>query len=261
MSEMTEYPHATFCWPELVASDADAAKEFYAKLFGWTINDMPIGNDKIYSMASIDGKEVGALYQMWPEQEGQGVPTHWWSYVSVMDIEETVKKANSLGGQVIVEPMDVFDAGRMASVVDPGGAVFSLWQPMKHIGARLLNEHGALCWNELLTQDTEQASSFYTELFGWSTQDMDMGDMIYTIFMNGEKPAAGMMKLGPGSGDVPPNWLVYFAVNDCDLSADETTRLGGNVINPPVDIPNVGRFSVLSDSQGALFAIIKLTPM
>jgi predicted enzyme related to lactoylglutathione lyase len=261
MSEMTEYPPATFCWPELVASDSDAAKEFYAKLFGWTVSDVPLSNDQVYSMASIDGKEVGALYQMWPEQEGQGVPTHWGSYVSVPNIDETVKKAASLGGQAIVEPMDVFDAGRMASIIDPGGAVFSLWQPMKHIGARLVNEHGTLCWNELLTKDTEQASSFYTELFGWSTQDMDMGHMIYTIFMNGEKPAAGMIKLGQESGDVPPNWLVYFAVNDCDLSADETTRLGGAVINPPMDIPNIGRFAVLSDPQGAVFAIIKLTPM
>ena len=259
MSEVTEYVPGTFCWPELVASDVDKAKEFYSKLFGWDIKDNPIGEDMVYSMANIGGKEVGGLYPMWPQQQEQGVPTHWASYVSVANVDETVEKAESLGAAIIMEPFDVFDAGRMSAIIDPTGAVFSLWQPMKHIGAEIVNEHGALVWNELATNDTEKAKEFYTELFGWTADQMDMGEGgIYTVFMNGDWPAAGMMGISPQMGDMPPVWSVYFAVNDCDSSVEQAKSLGANIVVPSTDIPDVGRFSCLADPQGAVFSIIKL---
>lgn len=261
MSEMTEYAPGTFCWPELVAKDVDTAKGFYSKLFGWGYTDVPIGDEKVYTMASLKGKEIGAMYQMWAEQETHGVPTHWASYVSVSDADESSKRAKELGGEVFMEPMDVFDAGRMAMIADPTGAVVSLWQPLKHIGAGLLNEHGALCWNELLTNDTGPAGEFYAGLFGWSASEQDMGGMVYTVFMNGERPAAGMMKIDKSWGEVPPNWLVYFAVNDCDGCVEEARSLGGLILNGPMDIPGVGRMAVLMDPQGAVFAVIRLEPM
>jgi hypothetical protein len=261
MSEMKEYTPGTFCWPELIAMDSDKAKEFYSKIFRWSFIDVPIGDGKVYSMASIVGKNVGALYQMWSEQKEQGVPTHWGSYVSVANLDESAKETKSLGGEVIVGPMDVFDAGRMALIIDPTGAAVSLWQPVKHIGADIVNEHGALCWNELLTNDTAKASAFYTGLFGWTAVERDMGNMIYTIFMNGAKPAAGMMKIDKNWGDVPPNWVVYFAVNDCDACVKEAASLGGDVLSPPTDVPGTGRFAVMMDSQGAVFAVIRLEPM
>ena len=257
MSEIKEYTPGTFCWAELAAQDADKAKEFYTKLFGWAITDMPIGENMVYSMASINGKDAGAMYQMWSEQREQGVPPHWSSFISVSNVDESVKKARALGGTVIVEPMDVFDAGRMASIIDPAGAVVSLWQPVKHIGARIINEHGASCWNELLTEDTVKAGAFYTGLFGWTANEQDMGGMIYTIFMNGEKPAGGMMKIDKNCVEMPPNWLVYFAVNDCDGCIDEARSLGGKILAGPMDIAGVGRIASIIDSQGAAFAVIK----
>lgn len=259
MSEMTEYKPGTFCWPELVASDTGKAKDFYSKLFGWNITDVPIGEDNVYSMAAIGGREVGGIYQMWPEQAEQGIPTHWVSYVSVANVDEATEKAESLGANIIVEPMDVFDAGRMAVIMDPVGAVFSIWQAGQHIGARVVNEHGALVWNELATKDTEKAKEFYTEFFGWGVDDMDMnGGMIYTAFMNSDRPAAGMIAITADMGDMPSVWSVYFAVDDCDKGVEEAKSLGGEVVVPPTDIPEVGRFSFLKDSQGAVFAIIKL---
>ena len=261
MSEMKEYTPGTFCWPELIAIDSDRAKEFYTKLFGWNIADVPIGEGKVYSMASIKGKEVGALYEMWPEQKEHGVPTHWASYVSVSNVDEALKKVKASDGEIIVGPMDVFDAGRMALIADPTGAVVSLWQPVKHIGARLVNEHGALCWNELLTNDTAKASAFYTGLFGWTAHEQDMGGMIYTVFMNGDRPAGGMMKIDKNWGEVPPNWLVYFAVNDCDASVGLAQSMGGEAFSAPMDIPGVGRMAVMKDPHGAVFAVIKLEQM
>ena len=258
MSEMVQYEPSTFCWPELVASDSEKAKEFYSSLFGWSITDIPIGNDQVYSMAAIGGNEVGAIYQMWPEQEAGGVPTHWASYVSVSDVDESAKKAESSGGQVITGPMDVFDAGRMAALIDPTGAAVSLWQPLNHIGARLVNEHGALCWNELLTNDLKKSAEFYTALFGWTAGEQNIGGINYTVFMNGERPAGGMMEIAMERGQMSPHWLVYFAVKDCDVSADNALSLGGEIISPPADIPEIGRIASLKDSQGAVFAVIKL---
>lgn len=257
MSERSEYTPGTFCWPELVASDNDKAKEFYSKLFGWEITDVPIEHDNVYSMAYLKGKESAGLYQMCPEQEEQGVPTHWASYISVANIEEAVEKAESLGATIVVQPMEVFDAGRMAAIIDPTGAMISMWQPMKHIGATIVNEHGALVWNELTTNDTEKAKEFYTELFGWQAQDMDFNGITYTMFMNGDRPAAGMLPIQE-DWCVPPTWFVYFAVDDCDSIADEAVALGGTIVSPAKDLPEVGRTAFLADSQGGAFAVIKL---
>jgi predicted enzyme related to lactoylglutathione lyase len=132
---------------------------------------------------------------------------------------------------------------------------------MKHIGATIVNEHGALVWNELATNDTEKAREFYSELFDWTFDDMDIdvgGGMTYTMFMNEGRPAAGMMAIEENMGDLPPNWAVYFAVEDCDASVELANSSGGGGVVPPTDIPEVGRFAFMSDSQGAVFAIIKL---
>lgn len=181
------------------------------------------------------------------------------SYVSVNNVDETVEKAESLGATVVSGPMDVFDSCRMAAIIDPTGAILSVWQPMKHIGATIVNEHGALVWNELATNDKEKAKEFYTELFDWISDDMDMGGgMTYTMFMNDGRPAAGKMAIGADMGDMPPAWSVYFAVDDCDASVEVAEYSGGGVVVPPTDIPEVGRFAFMSDSQGAVFAIIKL---
>lgn len=258
MSEVTEYKPGTFCWPELVASDAGKAKEFYKSLFNWEIRDSPIGVDQVYSMAYIRDKKAGSIYQMLPEQSEHGMASYWASYVSVSNVEEAVERAKSLGASTFIEPMDVFDAGRMAAIQDPTWGIISLWQPLKHIGAEVVNEHGALCWNEYVTNDMKEAKEFYIELFGWAAQDMDYGGINYTVFLNSDRPAGGMMKIQEEWGDMPPTWFVYFAVNDCDAAVEKAKSLGGEALNAPMDIDGVGRIAYLKDSQGALFAIITL---
>jgi predicted enzyme related to lactoylglutathione lyase len=258
MPEVTEYKPNTFCWPELATSESAGAKKFYGERLGWSFHDDPVGPDAVYTMSLISDKNVGAMYELNQEMKSQGIPPHWLSYVSVTDVDATVAKAKTLGGTVIKEPLDVFDVGRMAVLQDPTGAVFALWQPRKHIGAQLVNEAGALTWNELMTKDVEKSGKFYTELFDWGTQTADMGGMQYTSFMNGDRPAAGMFQITEEMGDVPSNWMVYFAVDDCDQTADKAKSLGANIIVPPQDIPDVGRFAVATDPQGAAFAFIKL---
>ena len=118
---------------------------------------------------------------------------------------------------------------------------------------------GRFVWYELMTTDTGAAKAFYGKVVGWGTQDMPMPDMTYTMFLAGETPMGGLMDLPEASRKmgVPPNWMGYVAVNDVDASAAQAKRLGGTVNVPPTDIPDVGRFSVISDPQGSVLALFK----
>jgi predicted enzyme related to lactoylglutathione lyase len=259
MQETTKYAPGTFCWVELATTDGEAGKKFYTELFGWDFIDNPIGPGMVYTMLKLDGKDVGALYQL---NEGMGAPpgtpANWLSYVSVESADNSAGKIKELGGTLLKEPFDVFDVGRMAVVQDPTGAVFALWQPLKHQGAEAVNVPNSFCWNELATKDAKKAGDFYSGLFGWGKNVQQMGPMTYTSFINGERPAGGMYEPTPDMGNVPPHWLVYFAVDDCDAKAKKAGELGANTIVPPADIPGVGRFAVIQDPQGAAFGIIKL---
>lgn len=259
MTDMKQYPAGTFCWEELGTSDSEGAKKFYTELFGWEADDNPIPPDMVYTIFKLDGKNASAMYQLTGERKG--IPPHWLSYVSVDNADETAEQAQSLGGNVMAAPFSVFDIGRMAVIQDPTGAVFAIWQPLKHIGAQVANVPGAFCWNELLTNDKARAAEFYEKLFKWTTEAHGGGHGEYTEFFNNGRPAGGMMEIQPEWGQVPPHWGVYFAVSDCDKTAEHAKSLGASIIAPPTDIPNVGRFSVIRDPQGAVFSVIKLNQM
>lgn len=254
----TKYAPGTFCWVELGTTDATGAKKFYSELFGWEINDIPAGPDMVYTMLRLNGQDAAALYQMPPDMLAQGIPPNWLSYISVNSADESAQKAKASGATVLKEPFDVHDVGRMAVIQDPTGAIFALWQARAHRGAGIVNVPNSFCWNELATRDTAKAGDFYTSLFGWGTNVQQMGPMRYTSFINGERPAGGMFEPTPEMGDVPPNWMVYFAVDDTDAKADTARRLGAQILSPPNDIPGVGRFAIIKDPQGACFGIISL---
>jgi hypothetical protein len=255
MVEKKTYEPGTFCWVELATSDASAGKTFYTSLLGWTFQDMP-GGAGPYTLLKKNGKDVAGLYAIRPDQ--QGMPPNWSSYVSVESADQSAAKAKELGGTVLMEPFEVEDLGRMAVIRDPDGAFFSLWQPRQLAGAGVVNEPGAFCWNELYTTDPKKAADFYTGLFGWTrnARHMDFGE--YVIFEKGGSMMAGMMKTPKEWGPIPPHWLVYFAVDDADRTVENAKSLGANAMFPPMDIENVGRFSILTDPQGAGFAVIKL---
>jgi predicted enzyme related to lactoylglutathione lyase len=254
MQEVPEYKPGTFCWVELGTSDASAAKDFYSKLFGWNYDDKPMGPDGVYTMLMVKGKDAGGLYELMPDMKAQGIPPHWLSYVLVSSADETAAKAKATGATLLKEPFDVPGAGRMAVMQDPTGAVFAIWEGKEHKGAGICNVANTFCWNEVLTPDTQKAGDFYTNLFGWTKQQFG-GD--YTIFNNGDRGAGGMFQITAEMGPIPPNWMVYFAVDDCDAMVQKTTELGGKVLKAAEDIPTIGRYAVLQDPQSAAFAIIK----
>jgi len=198
------------------------------------------------------------LYQLMTDQVAQGVPPNWLSYISVTNADEATEKAKAAGATILKEPFDVMTVGRMSVVQDPTGAVFATWQAGDSPGAGIYNVPSSFCWNELMTTDTAKDKEFYTSVFGWGADTQNFGDLEYTMFSNGDRPAGGMLAITPEMGPIPPNWLVYFAVDDCDAKVQKATELGATVMKPADDIPGIGRFAILIDPQGAGFAIIKL---
>ena len=259
MPEFTQHLQGTFSWPELSTTDQKSAVSFYRGLFGWDVDDVPMGPDEVYSIFKLRGLDVGAGYTMRPEERNMGAPPHWNSYVSVTNVDEAVTRAEALGADVIAPPFDVMDAGRMAVLRDPTGAVFQMWQAGKNIGARVLAEPGALCWTELTTSDPGAAGKFYSSLFGWTAKHSSPDSpMPYTEFTvaGASHPSVGMMQKPPHlPKEMPSFWLPYFEGRDVDAVAERAKSLGGSVHFGPQDIPGTGRFVVLADPQGAAFAV------
>lgn len=252
----------TFCWIELAADDAAVAKRFYTELFGWSATDNPIGpgpND-IYTIYRLGGRDVAASYSMMPDQRAAGIPSNWLSYIAVESADDAAARARELGATLMSGPFDVMEHGRMAMVQDPAGAVFALWQAKSHAGVGVRGEAGSLGWNELATPDPDGAKAFYTGLFGWTADTQDMGTMHYTVFSGTEGMVGGMYQLTEQMQGMPPSWLPYFSVDDADAAAEKARALGAQVHVQPSDIPNVGRFSLLQDPQGAMFYVIKFLP-
>ena len=257
MPTVTSHRPGSFCWVELMTNDQPAAKNFYTKLFNWTFDDAPISDGEFYTMLHLNGKGVGALYQRGKNQ--QNIPPHWNCYVTVANVDDAAKKAESLGGKTILPPFDVMDVGRMAVIVDPTGAALCLWQAKKHFGAAVINEPGAMCWHELGTTDESSAGKFYAQLFGWGIKPLPTTPP-YTVFSNAGTDIGGMYLLAGSMAGIPPHWLPYFQVTDCDATVKQAMSMGAKTIVPPMDIPGTGRFAYVQDPQGAVFAVIKLNP-
>jgi predicted enzyme related to lactoylglutathione lyase len=260
MSKPSHSP-GSFCWFECGSTDAAAAKAFYTELFGWNAVDVPMPGDTgvHYTLLKVGDEDMAGLYPLAGPQF-EGVPSNWTTYVMVESADETTERAVSLGATTVAPPMDVPGVGRIAFLQDPTGAHIGLFQPGDHSGsAQPGSVHGAMGWSELATRDTEKAKAFYTELFGWGAKVDDKGPMPYTEFQVGGKSIGGMMAMTEQHGEAPPHWLPYVLVDDCDSSAAKVTELGGHILVPPTDIPDVGRFSVFNDPTGACLAIIKLT--
>ena len=248
MPQVSAYEPGSPCWADLGTTDWKAARNFYTALFGWTVNEIPMGeNVPPYVMFQKEGKDVCALYQGDP-----GMPVFWLTYVAVRNADESAKKARQLGATVHKEPFDVFDIGRMAVLGDPQGAGFALWEEKKNPNAAPAEGTGTRGWVELHTTDTRSAQTFYTSLFGWRPKVSPD----YTEFHVGSRAVGGMMQTHEGE---PPNWLNYFMVDDVDATVKRAKSLGAKMCMDPMDIENVGRFSVITDPQGAFFAVIKLT--
>jgi len=280
MPERDGYIPGVPCWVDTSQPDPEAAVDFYRVLFGWDFEDvMPEGSGGEYFVARIRGREVAALGTI---PESLPPAATWNTYVWVESADETASKVRDSGGSVVMEPFDVMDFGRMAEFTDPEGTAFCVWQAKEHQGARIVNEHGSLNFNDLNTRDVEGAKSFYGSVFGWQTLELGDGFQMWTLPGYGdhleesnpdlrknqtevgapegfEDVVASIIPMGDDQPDVAPHWGVTFAVDDADAVADKATELGGTVVLPPMDAPWV-RMTVIADPQGATLTASKFVP-
>lgn len=252
MPEFTSYRPGTACWVDLSSTDVKESVEFYGQLFGWRaeFDDRPETGG--YGTFRRHGMAVAGLGPTMAE--GQS-PT-WNTYFSTDDVAKTVMTVREAGGTVVVEPMEIMEEGTLAVFQDPTGAYFSAWQPGRQAGARLAGEPGTLNWVELATRDAATAKEFYHQVFGWAADDKEMGGMPYTTFMLAGDPVAGMIPMGEQfPAETPPHWLVYLGTADVDAATAMARGLGARELYGPQDIPDMGRFAVLADPKGAIFAL------
>jgi hypothetical protein len=238
----------------LQTTDQKAAKSFYGELFGWVFDDQDMGQGTTYSLALKDGELVAAISPQQAEVVAQGLPPFWNTYITVEDVDAATAAVEAAGGQVYAQPFDVTQAGRMSVVADPSGAMVNFWQAGQHIGATLVNEPGALIWNELLTDNGEAAYAFYDEVLGLTAEKSDMGGSPYILFKLGDEMVAGSM--APPMEGIPNHWHVYFAVESIEPALDKARQLGGKVLNGPMATP-IGPMATISDPQGAVFSLFE----
>jgi uncharacterized protein len=262
MPNIDRHKPGAFCWVELATSDQNAAKSFYSSLFGWNVNDMPMGPNEFYTIFRLQGRDAAAACTLRPDQRSRGVPPHWLLYVAVDNADAAATRAAQLGAQVLAPAFDVMDAGRMAVVQDPTGAVFCVWQAKNNPGAGITGVPGTLCWCDLNTHDQGGARKFYSDLFGWKTTDDtdDNPPSGYVHIQNGEDFIGGISPPAFVNPHVPPHWMPYFLVADCDASLAKAKDLGAKVYMEPQTLEEVGRFAIVADPQGAGFAIFQANP-
>jgi uncharacterized protein len=257
MANIDTHPAGSFCWVELHTTDQNAAKNFYDALFGWVPQDMPMGPDGVYTIFKLQGRDAAAGCALRPDERSQGVPPHWMIYITVENADAAATKAQQLGGKILAPAFDVMDAGRMAVVQDPTGAIFCVWQANKSTGIGIAQVAGTLCWADLSTPYPKRASDFYAGLFGWLLISDPKDPSGYLHIKNGEHFIGGIPPGAHRKPGVPPHWLAYFQVDDVDASASKAKQMGANLYLAPMTMEGVGRMSVIADPQGAVFAIFK----
>ena len=279
MREREGFPAGVPAWIDTRPADPERAADFFAGLFGWQLENRAPSGSPSYLVATLDGREVVAIGSRLagaPESEA------WTTYIAVEDADATAAKVRDLGGTVISDASDLFDAARVAVCADPSGAVFGLWQPGTIKGAQVVNAPGSWNFSELNTDDVEGATRFYAALFGWEVDVVDMGAMSgnmvrlpgYADFLEQFDPGirkrhadfgappgfsecvAWILPLKPGAS---PHWGVSFAVADTDAVAARARELGGTVEVEPFDIPPV-RSAVIRDPGGAQFTANSFSP-
>jgi predicted enzyme related to lactoylglutathione lyase len=251
------HPHGLFTWTDLASPDPPAAIDFYGSVFGWeatAVGDADLGTG--YTMFSIDGKNVAGMGKLSAEQQAQGWPPMWSSYVNVDDVDAVAAKAAALGADVVMPPMDIMDTGRMSYLMDPTGAALGLWQPGTHGGADLFNSHGALTWNELATRDAAAAGEFYASLLPWRLDRQDIDGFPYTMIYLNDQSNGGIYTMDDSMpAEVPAHWVVYFGNDDTDETVARVIAGGGRVVMRAADTP-FGRVAAVTDLHGAGFRII-----
>ncbi|WP_436774966.1 VOC family protein [Yinghuangia sp. YIM S09857] len=255
----TQYTPGSPIWVDLATPDLDASAAFYSEVLGWEFESQAeaAGN---YGVFRLDGRIAAAAG---PCREDGGAAA-WTLYFHTADADALAKAVERAGGAVRYPPSDVFGAGRTAHFADRAGARFAAWQPGDVKGLEVVDDAGSLAWTELLTADTVGATEFYGAVFAWQFGLAPVPGIDYTVITpaaqeGGGRETGGIVALPPGvpGSDAAPQWYPYFEVGDCDTAVERAVGNGASVIVAADDLPGVGRMTMLADSFGARFNVIK----
>ena len=251
MPTRDSYSEGIPCWVDLATSDIDRASTFYGALLDWDFVSGPTAEGYVMAMRNdLVAAGLGVL----PDRETSPV---WSTYFAVDDADLTAEKIAMAGGELSSSTADVGTLGRMAFAIDPTGAQFGIWQAGEHFGAAIVNEHGGLNWNELVTDEPQLALAFYTAVFGHGTETASTpGGREYSMLKVGPREIAGV--IAPRKPRKKSEWTVYFAVDDAAKAGTTATEAGGEILFGPIDQPEVGTFVGLRDPLGASFTVIQL---
>lgn len=241
-----------FCWFSLMSQDTGAANSFYQSLLGWEVQKHSIEGTGETTIYSAQGQTFGNPVSL--AEDSSSIPSHWIPYIAVADVDESCTQVEALGGKVCIPAFDMPSIGRTAIVNDPAGTPFHLFTPAdKNEDMNMTGEEvGQVCWLELMLEDPTLVIPFYKELLGWDVSEpMPMnGGAYYSLDIGGNK-IGGFMKRPDDAPEMPPMWMLYFAVPDIDKYNSEVDSLGGNLLMPKTEIPETGFFSCIADPSGA----------
>ena len=250
----TPWPEGTPCWVDLGVTDIPKAIAFYQGLFGWDTQQGPPEAGG-YAISHLDGRTVAGIG---PKMGPPEAPTVWMTYIATDDADATAAKIKGAGGQLMMDPMDVMDVGRMLVAADTTGAVFGAWQARAHTGVQLANVPGTLTWSEQMSRDFEGAKAFYAAVFGYEFGDMSADGFSYaTLLLAGHEVGGIGGYPADVPAEVPAAWSTYFGTADTDASVAKATQLGGTLVRPASDSP-YGRMATVADSEGAMFSLISI---
>lgn len=243
-------------WVDLSSSDAQGSRDFYARVFGWSVEVNPDPLYGGYGMAKLGGHDVAGI----GPTQNPGQPTAWNVYIGSDDLAALAARVQDAGGTVVAAPFDVGDQGRMAVFQDPSGAFISAWQTAG-MGGFEVGTPNAYGWAELSARGLDQDLPFYAQVFGWTTRTSDMGEgqSPYVEFLLDGRSIAGAMEMNPmAPAEMPSYWLVYFSVDDVDATYSKAIAAGAHEMLAPAVFPG-GRFAILGDPQGATFGLLKMS--
>lgn len=248
-------PQGRFVWYDLMTSDVEQAACFYTDLIGW--ETVAWEGQQQYLIWTNEDAPVGGLMPLPEEARRSAATPHWLGYVAVPDTDAAVSTAVELGGLVLVSPTLIPGAGRFAVLQDPQHAVFAVFTPVEEERpCRGQPAVGEFSWHELAASDRVAAFEFYRKLFGWEkTEAYDMGEMgLYQMYAcaGTTAPLGGMFDR---PNDMPGGWLLYVRVRDVQRAVENVRRMGGTVLNGPMEVPGGDIVAQCVDPQGAVFAL------
>ena len=253
-------PTGDFIWYELMTPDAEGAKAFYDAVVGWNISEGAPEFQGYRIIGRSDGGNAGGVLPLTDEMQQHGARPTWLGYVSVADVDRSVAAIEQAGGKGLMPAFDIPNVGRIAMVADPQGVPFYVMkptppEPKAQSDVFSPDAEQRVGWNELSTSDPVAARKFYTDQFGWGSDEfMDMGEMGEYRFLEQDGTRIGAL-CGAMQGQ-PPRWRFYFRVPSIAKAKDTAEQKGGTIHMGPHQVPTGDYIIIGSDPQGAEFALV-----